>query len=54
MYYEITTTKPPSQETWQSGYLKERIYITQTAKLLEQLNSENIKVVASCDFEEDL
>ncbi len=29
-------------------------YINQIAKLLRDLNSDNIKIVASCDFEEDL
>jgi len=38
----------PKKEVAQSNY------IGQIAKLLEQLNSENIKAVASCDFEEDL
>ncbi len=29
-------------------------YIDQIAKLLKDLNSDNIKAVASCDFEKDL
>lgn len=34
--------------------VEESNYISQIAKLLDELSSESIKVVASCDFEDDL
>ena len=34
--------------------IDEARYIGQISKLLEALNSENIKVIASCDFEEEI
>lgn len=38
----------PKEETAQADY------IAHIAKLIKQLNSENMKAVASCDFEEEL